>query len=170
MMKKNDLQPKKELTAVCGLFCPSCTVYIGTAEDPERLKKIAKLYGTEPEVWQCRGCRSDKRSYFCENQCKMVACAAEKGIDFCGECGEYPCDELKTFQKARPHRLELWEAQKRIKDIGYERWFDEMLDHFACPSCQTINSAYDRKCRACGAEPSCAYVERHGKKIAAQAT
>lgn len=130
MMKKKDFQTNKELTAVCGLFCPSCTIYIGTAEDPARLKAIADHYGTEAEVWQCHGCRSEKRSYFCENNCKMVVCAAEKGIDFCGECEEYPCEELQIFQKARPHRLELWEAQERIREVGYARWFDEMLDPF----------------------------------------
>ena len=165
MKGKNDFQAQKELTAVCGLFCPSCTVYIGTAEDPDRLKVIADHYGTGAEVWECHGCRSGKRSYFCENKCKMVACAAEKGIDFCGECEEYPCEELRTFQKERPHRLELWEAQERIKEVGYAQWFDEMLDHYACPRCQTINSAYDSQCRACGAKPSCAYVERHGKEL-----
>ena len=167
MMKpKDDFHPDKKLAAVCGLFCPACTLFIGTAEDePKRLKAVADVYHTSPDVWQCNGCRSDKRSYFCKNECKMVECAAERGIDFCVECEGYPCDELRAFQAKRPHRIELWEAQERIKEVGYAQWFTEMIEHYACPQCRTINSAYDIKCRSCGAEPSCAYVDRHKSEI-----
>jgi len=31
----------KMTSAVCGLFCPSCSVFIATKEDPERLKRLA---------------------------------------------------------------------------------------------------------------------------------
>ncbi|MDY7035557.1 MAG: hypothetical protein SV375_05260 [Thermodesulfobacteriota bacterium] len=34
----------KRLAVVCGLFCPSCTLYIETLEDPERLKRLAKRF------------------------------------------------------------------------------------------------------------------------------
>ena len=166
MALKKDFHPDKMLTAVCGLFCPACTLFIGTAEDePQRLKAVADVYHTTPDVWECHGCRSEKRSYFCKNECKMVDCAKEKGIDFCVECDEYPCDELRAFKEKRPHRIELWEAQERIKAVGYAQWFAEMVEHYACPQCRTINSAYDLTCRACGAEPSCAYVDRHKSEI-----
>jgi predicted RNA-binding Zn-ribbon protein involved in translation (DUF1610 family) len=95
----------------------------------------------------------------------MVDCAQEKGIDFCVECDEYPCDELKEFKEKRPHRIELWEAQERIKEKGYAQWYGEMTEHYGCPRCGTINSAYDLKCRKCGEEPSCGYVGRHKKEI-----
>ena len=32
----------KKLAAVCGLFCPACTVYIGTTEEPARLEVMAQ--------------------------------------------------------------------------------------------------------------------------------
>ena len=161
----DDLHEKKKLAAVCGLFCPSCTVYIGTQDDPQRLKVLAERYQLPVESWECQGCRSEKRSYYCENICPMVTCAAERGIEFCGECNEYPCQELKKFQAERPHRIELWEAQGRIAEIGFSAWFDEMKDHYSCPKCRTINSAYDRVCRVCGSEPSCRYVELHQGEI-----
>jgi Protein of unknown function (DUF3795) len=95
MKTKNDSPPDKKLPAVCGLFCPACTLFIGTAEnEPQRLKAVADVYGTTSDVWECNGCCSEKRRYFCKNECKMVECAAEKGIDFCVECDRYPCDEL----------------------------------------------------------------------------
>ena len=166
MPLKKYSKPNKKLTAVCGLFCPACALFIGTAEhEPQRLKAVADVYHTTPDVWECHGCRSEKRSYFCKNECKMVECAAGKGIDFCVECSEYPCDDLREFKKKRPHRIELWEAQERIKEVGYDRWFEEMVEHYRCPQCGTINAAYDLKCRTCGTEPSCAYVDRHKDEI-----
>ena len=95
----------------------------------------------------------------------MSKCAAEKGVDFCGQCPEYPCKELQSFQAERPHRIELWKSQERIREAGYETWYAEMLEHFSCPKCGTINSAYDMKCRKCREEPSCAYVGLHKNKI-----
>jgi len=154
----------KRLVAACGLFCPACTLYIATLEDPKRLKRLAKRFQLSEEKVKCYGCHSDKRGPYCKT-CKMVACAAEKGIDFCGECDTYPCEELKTFQEAMPHRIELWSAQERIKNAGYKQWFQEMVEEFSCPHCDTINSAYDLTCRNCGNDPGCDYVRRHKDAI-----
>ena len=165
MTKQQEFQDKKKLSAVCGLFCPSCTVFIGTKDDPRRLDAIARRHGQNAEDWTCEGCRSEKRCFYCEHLCYMVRCASRKGLDFCGECDEYPCEELRAFQEEKPHRIELWEAQKRIAGVGYSRWFDEMREHYSCPQCHTINSAYDITCRTCGAEPSCRYVELHRDAI-----
>jgi hypothetical protein len=64
-----------------------------------------------------------------------------------------------------PHRIELWKSQDRIKEIGYEKWYAEMIEHYSCTKCGTLNSAYDLKCRKCGEEPSCGYVAKHKKAI-----
>lgn len=157
---KTEIRPDKGLAAACGLFCPACTLYIGTREDPVRLKDLADRFSLPLEEMQCDGCRAERRHSFCQ-QCKMIACTREKGIDFCGQCEEYPCEELKAFQAAMPHRIELWESQARLKEVGFEAWFRENLRHYACPDCGTLNSAYDRSCRACGREPSCEYVKLH---------
>ena len=156
--EKTVTRPDKRKTAVCGLFCPSCSIYIGTKEDPERLKSLADSFDMEVREVKCAGCRSDKRTGYCKI-CIMVKCATAKGIDFCGACEDYPCEDLKQFQAVLPHRIELWESQERIKEVGYEKWYSEMLEHYACPQCGTINSAYDMSCRKCGVTPSCKYVE-----------
>ena len=116
---------------------------------------------------KCDGCRAERRNYYCLT-CKMYQCSIEKGIDFCGECKNYPCDDLKSFQAKYPHRIELWESQKRIKEVGYEQWYGEQIKHYSCPRCGTLNSAYDSTCRKCGAAPSCDYVEAHGQEIIRQ--
>jgi hypothetical protein len=163
--KEKPVQPDKALTAACGLFCPSCMVYIASRETPENREKIAQTIGLPADTLFCDGCRSDRRYVYC-NSCKMIACVAEKGIDFCGQCNEYPCAELKKFQSEAPHRLELWDAQSRIKDKGWEKWFWEMLEHYSCSKCATINSAYNLACRKCGTFPGSDYARLHQNEMA----
>lgn len=95
----------------------------------------------------------------------MIECARQKGIEFCGECEEFPCAEIKTFQALKPHRIDLWQSHQRIKEVGYEQWAGEMSEHYACPICHTLNSAYDLVCRKCGNDPSCKYVEINKEAI-----
>jgi hypothetical protein len=157
----------RKLAAVCGLFCPSCTIFIGSHEDTGRLKPMADQFGIKPGEIRCEGCRSDVRFIYCQT-CKLDKCASEKGVDFCGSCDEYPCVDLKAFQSAMPHRIELWKNQERIREVGPEKWYQEMLEHYSCPDCGAINSTYDLKCRKCGRSPSCEYVHQHKDEIAAQ--
>ncbi len=164
IQKETVVKPDKREAAVCGLFCPSCSIYIGTKEDPERLKIMAENFNIPVEEMECSGCRSDKRISYCET-CEMVKCASAKGIDFCGACEDYPCEVLKQFQAVLPHRIELWKSQERIKEVGYEKWYAEMLEHYACPQCKTINSSYDIACRKCGATPGCNYVKLNEEEI-----
>lgn len=154
----------KKLAAVCGLYCKACSLFIATNEDPARLKELAARFKLSEETTKCYGCRSTKRGPYCAT-CKMFACAAERGIDFCVECDEYPCRDLKQFQSERPHRIELWDDLERIGAVGYKQWLQEMSENYSCPQCRAINSAYDLKCRKCGEEPSCGYVAKHQQEI-----
>lgn len=158
-------EPNKRLAAVCGLFCPACHVFIANKEDPQRLAAMARRYQKSIEELQCNGCRSDTRCFFCKTICTMAECAESKGVDFCGSCPDYPCKDLKTFQSLAPHRIELWKSHQRIKDVGYEKWYREMIEHYSCKTCGTLNSAYDVKCRKCDATPSCEYVRLHKDDI-----
>jgi len=157
--------PDKSLAAVCGLFCPACSFYIGSTEDPKRLQNLAERFERTVDELTCHGCRSDRRAIYCQNYCKMTRCAAQKGIDFCGQCTEYPCADLKTFQSLMPHRIELWDSHRRINEAGWEAWYAEMVEHYSCPQCHAVNSAYDLACRKCGAEPGSAYVKQHKAEI-----
>ncbi len=167
--QSNSSIPDKKGAAVCGLFCPACSAFIGSTEEPARLQTIANNFQVPVEKVECKGCRSDKRGLYCENYCKMTRCAAEKGIDFCYQCQEYPCSDIKTFQALMPHRIELWQSQDRIKEVGWERWYAEMVEHYSCPDCGTINSAYDMACRKCGRTPANRYVELHKDEIVEKA-
>lgn len=166
MQKKENYSGEldKKLAAVCGLYCEACTLFIATKEDPARLKGLAARFQLSEEAIKCYGCRSAKRGPYCET-CKMFACGAEREIDFCIECAEYPCNELKQFQSERSHRIELFDDLERIKGIGYRHWLKEIKENYTCPQCRSINSAYDLKCRKFGEEPSCGYAAKHKEAI-----
>jgi predicted RNA-binding Zn-ribbon protein involved in translation (DUF1610 family) len=158
--------PNKKLAAVCGLFCPACTVFIGSTEEPARLAALSERFEASRTDMECHGCRSEKRGLYCNKACKMTKCASDRGVEFCGQCADYPCEDLKAFQSKMPHRLELWESHARIKEVGWETWYAEMEQQYACPNCGAMNSAYDLKCRKCETTPSCNYVKMHEKDVA----
>ncbi len=157
----------KKLAAVCGLFCPACHVFIGTHEEPAKLANMAQRFKQPLDKIQCNGCRSAKRCFYCETVCFMAKCAAGKGVEFCGDCAEYPCKGLKEFQAMAPHRIELWKSHARRKEAGLETWYAEMIEHYSCPRCKTVNSAYDLTCRKCGNDPGSEYVRLYKDAIMA---
>ena len=95
----------------------------------------------------------------------MWECSVKKSIDFCFECADYPCEDILSFHASRPHRIEIRDAQEYMKNAGFQSWFSEMVEHYSCRSCRTLNSAYDLPCRTCSTEPSCRYVEHHAAEI-----
>ncbi len=161
-MTNNNLQNKvdKKLSGVCGIFCPACIVYLDTQENPERLKWLADRMGCTVKEMECNGCRSDKLSNHCQ-KCNFTSCAKKKKVEFCIECSEYPCDDLKVFQNDKPHRVDLWKENKMLKECGHEKWYNEMIQKYSCPECQTVNAAYNINCRKCGADPSSQFVKNH---------
>lgn len=154
-----------ETAAVCGLYCGACGIYIATQEnDLAKLEYYAKMMNQTIDETRCNGCRSSVVTNYCK-KCKFTKCAADKRIGFCGECNEYPCNDLKEFQAMMPHRAELWESQERIKAVGWEQWMAERLLYFSCKQCNTVNTAYDMKCRNCGTEPGNEFVKNNQNAI-----
>ncbi len=95
----------------------------------------------------------------------MKNCSKQKSISFCSECEEYPCEQIKEFKEQMPHRIELFDSLKYLKENGLEEWVNKMKSNYTCPVCGSMNSAYDIKCRKCGAYPGSEYAERHEEEI-----
>lgn len=152
------------MAAVCGLFCSACTFYIGTHEDPARLERLATAFGMSADRLLCDGCWSERRLFYCDD-CRLFACAQQKGFTSCGECPDSPCPDLQAFVAERPHRSDICADLARIAEIGREAWVVEAAARYSCPDCGTLNSAYDLRCRKCGRDPSNAYVEAHREEI-----
>jgi hypothetical protein len=163
----NDTAAIPATAAVCGLFCNACSIFIGSHEDSDRLALFASRMGWSLEQAHCEGCRSQKRTPYCA-ACGLYACAERRALAFCGECSDYPCKELDDFKRERPHRIEIYDNLARIGEAGVETWLAEAKEHYSCPACGTLNSAYDLKCRSCGHEPGSAYVAAHREAIVEQ--
>lgn len=130
--------------AACGLDCSRCADYkygeIGELSAKlfnllsgyERLAKIKTKINPAFEGYDqfrevlnifakasCSGCRSDNNK--CPIDCHAKTCHKEKGIDFCFQCDEYPCN--KQFQgKLRDRWIE---NNNRMKEIGAEKYYIE---------------------------------------------
>lgn len=155
---------RMQRAAICGLFCDSCGLYIGTKEEPERLTRLAAKYGKTVEDVTCEGCRSEVLSFYCKD-CGIKRCALEKGIAFCSECDDYPCAELEAFKRLLPHRNDIYKSLDHIATDGVESWLERMDSDHGCAACGTLNSPYDILCRKCGHTPPSGYHERHKEAI-----
>jgi hypothetical protein len=70
----------------------------------------------------CGGCRNDNRCGM--PGCAAKVCAAERGIDFCGECPEFPCTR-NTYPESLAGR---WLAMgRRIAEIGAQAYYAEQV-------------------------------------------
>lgn len=108
-MNKNDKQnfEIRKLCVVCGLFCGACPIYIGTNEDPQRLKSIAYRHRVKPEDMECHGCRAgigykewfkEKILYYLCPNCHTLNSAYDI---VCRNCGTQPsCEYVKLHKKA----------------------------------------------------------------------
>ncbi|UCF82762.1 MAG: DUF3795 domain-containing protein [Desulfobacteraceae bacterium] len=130
--------------APCGLSCQKCFAYT-QGEIRMHSKELQKLLGNfdiyagrfsaflpefknypsfktmlayfpEPD---CKGCRKGTCKY---PNCGVVDCYQQKGVDFCFQCDEFPCEKT-NFD---PHLRQRWiEMNNRMKEIGVEGYYEE---------------------------------------------
>ena len=101
------------MIAYCGIDCSECDNYLatqsGSQEDLKMVaEKLSKIYRAEviPEYVLCDGCRAgERKSYFCDNLCKMHKCCTERKYYSCIECNEIPCKELQAEIKNKPKAM-----------------------------------------------------------------
>lgn len=69
----------------------------------------------------CGGCRSDHVR--CPIDCNARTCHKHKGVDFCFQCKDYPC-ENPTFGPLIPR----WKARNdRMKEVGVPAFYQEQF-------------------------------------------
>ena len=71
----------------------------------------------------CTGCRNEQCKLF--KTCGVRACHQEKHLDYCHECGEFPCDKTGFDD----HLLTRWiKLNQRIRTVGIEAYYEETRD------------------------------------------
>ncbi|MCF8099375.1 MAG: DUF3795 domain-containing protein [Desulfarculaceae bacterium] len=125
------------MTAPCGLDCFNCFFYLATQGDEEALSQTKiyhELMGIPEEVMRCNGCRAHEgnppmheASMDREGACPAYACTTKKGLDFCCDCDEFPCDYLHPWADRAdklPHNIKVFNLCL-IKRMGLEKWATE---------------------------------------------
>jgi len=134
----------------CGLYCGACEVLRANKED--RVEATATAWGMKPEDLICHGCKSEVNSFYCRD-CEIKDCATRKGVEFCGDCADFPCQFLLDLQKdEHPHHAVILKNMDRIKEIGLDDWLKEQKKRWSCERCETETSWYAKVCKCCGAE------------------
>ena len=70
----------------------------------------------------CDGCREGICLY---PDCGVTTCYQEKGVDFCFQCDEFPCEKTNFG----PHLERRWrQMNERMRDVGVEAYYQETRD------------------------------------------
>jgi hypothetical protein len=71
----------------------------------------------------CKGCRDESCKLF--KDCGVKECYKEKGVDFCFQCDEFPCDRTNFDEHLRKRWIAI---NQRMKDIGIEKYYNEIKE------------------------------------------
>ena len=125
---KGDLMDYRQMTAPCGLDCFNCPPYLAN-ENEELRTAISQHLGIPFEQAACQGCRNEKGEcrfvrLFHAEPCSLYKCIEKKGIDFCCDCSDFPCDRLHPYADRAsevPHNTKVFNLCL-IKKMGLEPW------------------------------------------------
>ena len=142
---------ERDLAGACGIYCGACGIYrMYKDQDTERLEQAAReVFHCRPEDICCEGCRGPLDCRW-SPQCQILACTRERGLTFCHECTDFPCDDLSAFSADRSD-IPLTNL-RRLAEAGLEVWLAEQEARWRCPACGKPVDIYSKACRACGAE------------------
>jgi len=136
-----------EVLAPCGLNCSKCLAFsngeikrtalelkklLGAFDNyAERFSQFSPVFNNYPAFktlldhftqGSCKGCRNGDCIYL---NCGVITCHKEKGVDFCFQCTEFPCDKT-NFD---PNLKERWiKMNKMMKEQGFEAYYEASKD------------------------------------------
>ena len=70
----------------------------------------------------CLGCRRGTCKY---PNCGVIRCYKMKGVDFCFQCNEFPCEKTNFDLDLKRRWIQM---NERIKEIGVKAYFEETKD------------------------------------------
>lgn len=116
----------RQMTSPCGLDCFNCPAYLAN-EDMSLRTSISERMHIPLEMARCNGCRNAQGTISFlgdSNPCEVFRCTSNKGITYCYECADFPCDHLHPYAdqaSARPHNTKLFNLCL-IKKMGIDTW------------------------------------------------
>jgi hypothetical protein len=101
-----------EMMAACGLDCGSCSIRrfpFDEAAAEEAIgwyRKMGWLTDDEgvaeaiEKKMVCHGCHGDRQAHWSADCWILQCCVDERGLQYCSECAEFPCDRLERWSKS----------------------------------------------------------------------
>lgn len=100
----------------------------------------------------CAGCLASdiEKPEHCRN-CKIKDCIKEKGINYCYQCSELPCKQIKNLEKSYTSRygVSLIQNSISVKEQGLTAFMEEQKKKYTCLQCGGIISLHDAECSEC---------------------
>ncbi len=132
-----------QLTSPCGLDCFNCVFHLATREDEPALRATRAYHertGVPLEAIRCLGCLGCRahggqpplHQHFLNRSepCPAFACSSQRGLNFCYECDDFPCEHLQPYADRAgklPHNTKVFNLCL-IKKMGLEQWAEQMAD------------------------------------------
>ena len=119
----------KRMTAPCGLDCFNCPMYRAVTDEKLR-EKLAQSMGIPAEKAQCGGCRPQNGIIGflgMQQPCGVYRCISARNLDFCGDCPDFPCDNLHPYADRAnfvPHNTKVFNLCL-IRKMGLDKWAAE---------------------------------------------
>jgi len=93
----------------------------------------------------CPGCRLENKC----GECHIRDCAINRGLAYCGECIDFPCNLIINFSSdGKPHHEESISNLNLLNNVGEDKWLDIMRNKWTC-KCGSKYSWYHKKCVKC---------------------
>jgi hypothetical protein len=118
------------MLSACGYHCEECGAFhlniAGVEDQKETAAAWKRFYDIEmpPERVICDGCHSNPREgrELPGKDCRIKKCTAERGLENCGYCGEYPCETLESTMKDVEKTLNRY--RDRVSEVERARYLD----------------------------------------------
>ena len=111
---------QNQMIAVCGLVCSECDIF-RALNNPEIAQKIVDWFKEERDTEikiediRCLGCKGDRTKHWSPDCWILNCCVDNKGLEFCYECEEFPCDGLNDWAHGSERYAEALERLERMK-------------------------------------------------------
>ncbi len=149
-MAYNDRAMDASLAGICGAYCGACPVYRAWAEqDRPRLEALATELRTAVDRLICTGCRTPAAFCF-GGDCEVKTCAQHRGVAFCMDCEDYPCNRIRRARVGDHIRVPLARDAARLHEVGVTAWLREEDAHWRCSACGDKVAAGMDTCPKCG--------------------
>jgi len=96
-------------------------------EDTKLRAEISERLNVPVQAATCKGCRNARGTISClgdSGPFDIFRCTSEKGIAYCYECADFPCDHLHPYAdqaSVRPHNTKVFNLCP-IKKMGIDPW------------------------------------------------